>query len=748
MSNISAKITSIEPDVKPVKNTTKSTMAALPGDVKRLPKAKSHGVWIAGWLAALLWIGAVGAAYYFANMNGAQTSTATSFEQLSFIALAFIPAALIFAICFLISSFGKLASQTQSLVRAADEISRPDAAAQSRATSLASAVRSQIISVDSELSAAMESLAGMENVLRAHTDALTASHVEAKTQTLTMDERLTEQRTALKSLTGSFDERMASLSNMLTEHNERLSSSTHVAEQKIQEARVSVEGAAAKINASSEIVRSNALSASETLSDSQIKIAKLGEDIRQQAERLGELNSSHADDMKTLLSQLRDEQQEMEASIEDRLSRLRDMSLSAKVSTESLNSASEAGRQTVEALAQSAKLADDAVKKRFADMEDMVRYSNSRAESISDRAAKRVRDSLALTRLEIGRIEDDMHALEARMSRRAAGEPEELVVESRAATGWRKNLLRFRPLTGQSPIEDIEAEETAMTEMASDQSNEGAQDIAPIPRTAPASEPSPAPLSPRPAASASEPEPDIADSIAAIRRTPEPQIKPQSKTQTVVPTDMLDLSPKQEKDPDTLDIAQPEDASQSASPDLTLDIEEHPILSIPDTNADVLSPVISQPALNNLRRKAKAKSGWSWRGFLGGIDNDDNALQPSDTPVLTFDQIKAEIISRLSSIGLSPNSVVDEGCVIEAVNTRRFKGAAEMRNVVTLRLPSEIGYLKKAFATDENFRNQAEDFAQRYYQLLTGGADDRESLRETLQTVEGRAFILCDTALG
>lgn len=733
MSDISAKITSIEPDMIQTRYAVKS---AAPAYRVSAPKSGSGLAWIVGWIAVILWIGAITTAYYLTYKSGMQSPDPSLLNQLSFVALALIPAAFIFILCFLISTFGKLAAQTQHLVNAADHISRPDVGAQSRVTALASAVRSQIISVDSELSAAMDRLAGMENVLAGHVKALTASRVAASEQTKTMDERLSEQRTALKSLTGSFDERMASLSNMLTEHNERLSSSTHIAEQKIQEARVSVEGAAAKINASSEIVRSNALSASETLSDSQIKIAKLGEDIRLQAERLGELNSTHADDMKTLLTQLREEQRDMEANIEDRLSRLRDMSLSAKVSTESLNNASEAGRQTVEALAKSAQLADNAVKQRFADMEEMVTYSNSRAESISDRAAKRVRDSLALTRMEIGRIEDDMHALEARMARRTSGEPEELLVESRPATSWRKNLLRFRPLTGQSPIEDIEDIEAEEPNQSVSEHYDDSPLIQPTP-AAPLAPPSPF-----------EPEPDIKDSIAAIRRSPNSQDMTLRYSLKNASVEMLDLKAEDKITEDALEIPHPNNFQSHTPPDLSLDIEDHPVLSIPDANADVLSPVISQPAPQALRRKSKVKSGWSWRGFLGSIDDDNKVGTPAVSTATSFEQIKIDVIAHLTTIGLSPNIVVDEGCVIEAVNTRRFKGAGEMRSVVSLRLPGEIGYLKKALSTDEALRSMVEDFAQRYYQLLMTGADDRESLRETLQTVEGRAFILCDTALG
>ena len=725
MSDISAKITSIEPSAKPGRDEVKLVSPAAPPPPT--PPASQHhaaeettastrGLWMLGTFIALIWIAIVGAVYYFTFVANAGNSPLASWPMLTHSLIALLPAALILLLCSVMSRLVKLSAQTRSVINAVDLITRPDEAAQKRATHLASAVRSQIISVDSELAAALDRLAGMENVLRGHVSALTDSHVIATQQTHNISDQLTEQRTALKSLTGSFDERMASLSHMLTEHNERLSSSTHVAEQKIQEARVSVEGAAAKINASSEIVRDNAMSASQTLDESHAKIAKLGDDIRAQSEALGDLNSRHADDMKALLAQLQQEQQDLETSIEERLSRLREMSLSAKVSTESLNEASEAGRQTVEALAQSATLADSAVKTRFAEMEEMVRYSNSRAETISDRAAKRVRDSLALTRMEIGRIEDDMHALETRMSSRA-NHTEDLIVEPRS--GWRKNLLRFRPLIGQSPIQDVEPEAGAVDDVIK------------------------VPLRP-----SGDPEPTVEDLVLASEDLSAPQSAPISDDATSLDIPNLSDDIAQSKPaPEHVETQSPSPAVATPTDAPELHIDEPPTLPLPEPQSDLLSPVSRPSVPKSLRKSKKEKAGWSWRGFLGGIDN-DTATPQALTPQISFEARQASIIAELSKISLAPNSVVDEGCVIEAVNTRKFKGASDMRGVVNLRMPSEIAHLKAAFEANPELRASAEDFAQRYYQLLGNVSSDRESLRETLQTEAGRAFILCDTALG
>ena len=138
--------------------------------------------------------------------------------------------------------------------------------------------------------------------------------------------------------------------------------------------------------------------------------------IRERSSELDEVYRKHAQDLTSMIAQLRDEQQNLSISLDERLAKMRDMSLAAKVSAESLTDASEAGRQTVEALASATRITDTAVKQRFSEMEEMVKYSSDKAENISDQAARRVQDSLVQTRKEIARIEDDMLAMQSRLS--------------------------------------------------------------------------------------------------------------------------------------------------------------------------------------------------------------------------------------------------------------------------------------------------------------------------------------------
>ncbi len=73
------------------------------------------------------------------------------------------------------------------------------------------------------------------------------------------------------------------LSSTLDEQSGKLEASTQLAESKIQEARISIDGAAEKINAASDVVRGNTIQAASTLTKSHSEIESLAEMIRARA---------------------------------------------------------------------------------------------------------------------------------------------------------------------------------------------------------------------------------------------------------------------------------------------------------------------------------------------------------------------------------------------------------------------------------------------------------------------------------
>ena len=703
MSDISNKIMSIETEPAPeVKSAVPSyAPAAAAPSITEIRAGESTGaaVTVIAWMCAVLWLIAIGiAAWLWGGTDGLMSKPAPVMAGL--LALALIPTVLFILLGMMAKQVFSAAARSDALIAAASSLTRPDAEAQRRVTTLAQGIRSQIIGVDSELKAALDRLAGMENVLRGHTEALQGSHIAATRQTGDIAARLSEERAGLTQISNNFDERMGALSRLLSEHSDRLAQATQVAEQKIQEARVSVEGAAAKINASSEIVRENALAATESLQSGETKIASLGSSIKDQAVSLDEINAKHAKDMSELVSRLEEEQNRMRETMDARLQSMRDMSLSAKLSADSLNEAGDAGRKTIEALAESAGLADSAVRERFKEMEEMVNFSANKAESITDRAAQRVRDSLSLTRLEISRIEDDMRGLEQRLSDRSDDfERRETAVDITPKPKRKRSLLRFRPADNEEP------EALSLTSPEAE---------------APASPP-------QPAQTAAEQPLEI----------PRPQDRP-ARVKTVEPVS----SPLPESGP-AVPVAIP-DEIQSAAESLHIHSPPEPVLPIDMPEVPTLSSARIDPPQLRPRRE---KSGWSLKSLFGSGSEPETPQAIQDN-FADWDKECHEMTSLMSAQGLSPAAVVEAGTIIEAVNMRVAQGPDAMRKTVAMRLSEPVRHLQGVFSGDPDLRIKAEQFATRFYQVIASQDGDREAIRTKLETDAGRAFLLCDAALG
>lgn len=668
-------------------------------------------VTLCAWVCALLWVFGVGLiAFLWAPAGGLFKAPAPMLIAIT--ALALIPAILFLLLGMMAKRVLTAVSRSQALLAASEALTRPDAAVEGKVATLAQGIRSQIIGVDSELKAALDRLAGMENVLRGHTDALANSHLASTRQTGEIAARLSEEREGLKAVSSSFDERMGALSRLLTEHSDRLAQATQIAEQKIQEARVSVEGAAAKINASSEIVRDNALTATDSLSEGEAKITSLGEAIKTQADALNDINAKHAADMGALVARLEDEQARMRETMDARLDSMRDMSLSAKLSADSLTEAGEAGRRTIEALAGAATLADTAVRERFQEMEDMVNFSASKADNITGRAAQRVRDSLSLTRLEISRIEDDMRDLEQRLTNRSDDfERRETAVDVTPKPTWRKSLLRFRPAEPDEPVIEPQQEPFSLT-----------------PQDAPEETTNPAQRTDAPR--------DVMTSALDIPRL----IKNADKAPLDAP-----LEASVNAAAPALPNVVPTPVNDSPAPEsLVMETPPEPVLPIDMPQTSPLSASRIDPPHLRARKK---KAGWSLRSLFGG-ELETDAPKPVHDDFADWDAQCEAMVSSLAGLGLAPGAVVEAGTIIEAVNMRAAQGPDAMRKTVALRMGEPVRHLQSVFAEDHDTWLKAENFATRFYQVIAAANGDREGIRRQLETDAGRAFLLCDAALG
>jgi len=571
------------------------------------------------------------------------------------------------------------------LANAAERLSQPDRELIGKTKIMADIISAHIDGVNERISTAVASLDAMEEILKAQTGKLETSNKEATKTAAHIATSIQKQYAALDTISGTFDQRMNSLSGLLTKHTDNLAAATRLAEQKIKEARMSVENAATKINTASDTVRANTVEAASNLTASHEDIKAIGDILRTRSDDLSNIYSSHTSDLTAMIETLRKEQEGLGVGLEARLVKMRDLSLSAQASAESLSDASQAGKQTVEALAQSANLADNAVKKRFREMQDMVHYSSEHAANISDKAAQRVRDSLELARKEISRIEDHMGDLQARISK-----PADRSLEL---------------------IEDVVEETPAAT---------------------------PKSTTPKPEAPKKKKwtrlklKPLQDDALSPEQKTPLDQTNTGADLQ--IPEIEADLEDPYEDQP-PLELSEPLDDDDN--------LEEETVTQSTD---NILNRPGSSQADQT---SASTKSKFSLRNLFGNnADDGENASLSIATLFNEKDpQNASAIVEELSKIGFSPNAIVDDGCIIEAAATRVKHGHESMSKYVADHLKSPVEHLAKTLSKDDALSARVITFATDYNQSIESLAGRRAAVRSRLETEEGRAYLLCDAAL-
>lgn len=670
-----------------------------------------------GIAAVIIWLGASFAYMYGSFDLGRKLTDMTPMQIAGIVLAVLFPAILLGLLFYTMRQLSAMSVQAHQLSRAAYALTQPDESVIAKTAIMSKAVKTEIDSVDARIDQALARMNSLESVLKTQTSELAQATAATSQTTDEIASRLSTQRLALETIAGTFDNRMAMLSSTLDEQSGKLEASTQLAEHKIQEARISIDGAAEKINAASDVVRGNTIDAASTLTKSHEEIESLAEMIRARSAELDEVYRKHAQDLTAMIGELRDEQQDMSISLEERLVKMRDMSLSAKVSAESLTEASKAGKETVQALAEATRLTDTAVKQRFTEMENMVKFSGEKADSISDRAARRVQDSLSQTRKEIARIENDMVALQARLNAPQPAESLPLDIPEQPKPVKRPRI-RLKPLEEDFP-----------------------------PVEPPNFQPEPEPLTLRPT-----PEPD-----AVFEPAPAPEPQPQSiarpdekalelldeLTLEVEPLDLTaDMMPI---DPDAdIKTFSPETLT-SPSPDISVsDDTLRP--AAPPTTDEVVS------FGNKKSKPAKEKSGWRWRDMLGGLERPDDVTRQDEgfmplsmTPPREISDQR--MLASLASLGLAPAAVIDDGCIIEAANTRKTKGAIAMSQAVARRMGDPVRHLHRAMEENPALKTDTRAYVAQFQARIEAIENDREAIRTKLESDAGRAFLLCDAAL-
>ncbi len=597
---------------------------------------------IFGFVAALIWMVCVG--LMLSDLMGRTGAWAgmSALQKLGFTVMALFPLALIGLTTYAFRHIGRLSDASNKLHVTAEALMRPDDTVITRSTIMAKSIQAQVDEVNLKVSSALTRMELLDDMVKSQGSSLAKSTLAIDSTASDVEHRLSTQREGLETISTLFEGRMSQLSDMLDGHTAQLSSSGQMAEQRVQEARVSVESAAEKLATASETVRQNAVVAAQTLSGSHVEITQLGESVQEQSTRLDAVYRQHLNDLKIMLTELRQQQDVLGATMEERLSKMREMSMSAKVGAENLTEASKKGRETVEALTKAASLTDTAVRARFSEMEEMVKYSTARAESISETATRQVQNSLSTTRKEIARIEADMMDLMDKLGKAEAARPV---------------------------------------------------------------------LSPT-----SEPQ---------MQRAAAP---PQSELPSIEYRDIMNPEPIEEP---VFNLRRPVDAEVPPLPN-----QQKPDLDIYPVDTEDLPVTMRRPSGET---SGQDRGKWRLRGLFGSNDSLDNP-----EPHTVSDD---EIVRQLTALGLTPAAIVDDGCIIEASNTRITKGAPAMSDAVARRLTSPVSHLFKALEMDAALKTDATTFAKQFRNRLSGLEGDREALRKRFESDAGRAYLLCDAAL-
>lgn len=752
MANISSKISSIEPDdgiaaraaaliAQPESDETSTDKrlyerqaednrsdisAQAPTKIASAPGAEAPSY---GWInifiisCALLWIVTAAIIIYsfFDLGSGLDKFTPLQWAGLSLFVAG--PLLMIWVTGFALRQLARVSAQAHQLSVTAQQLLTPDETAVSRTGLMAKNIRSELDQVSHRVDSTLSRISSLQQTLDDQLQAINRTTYITENKSELIASRLSEEREALMSISSSFDETMKTLSSTLDTHGENLARSTKAAEQKIQEARISVEGATAKISSASDLVLSNTVEATSKLSSNQTDIARLGEELKIRATELDTVYSKHAADLAAMISDLRDEQENLGGTLEARLQKMRDMSLSAQVSAEHLTEASTSGRKTVEALADAARLTDSAVKQRFADMEEMVRYSNARAESISETAARRVQDSLSQTRKEIARIEYDMVALQDKLNRPENELPEN-EISAASATRRKKGISGLKPLA-----EDGKEETVSTPSKKKPKAKKKLAGLRPAPDARETFENTPKAAEALPAATPSEDSPKFQDpddlfilTIPKYGDAAEPG----------------NYAPRSENAHDL--VIEPLAAEDFEKPDP----DQHLLKFDPE----VLRRTVSEDDELISGQTGKPRPPW-WKSLLaGGRAPETNAIDQLTAVPKTPEPVSdANIVFTLAGIGLAPAAIVDDGCIIEAVNKRTGKGPLAMSEVITNRLEDPVLHLFNAVQSDPDLKQKITEFARRFHTSLSDVENNREAIRARLESDAGRAFLLCDAAL-
>lgn len=760
-------------------------VSPMTGEAALFHTPRKSGALVFGLIAAGLWLGLFLCLAIFVLKFGSNWPRYSAGQWTALAGLLIMPLLLIGLCTVMLRSIARLADGGEHLARAADALGKPDTRLAERSETLASVIKSQVDDVNEKLHSGLGRLSAIEEVLGTHQKNLAALNLEAESTTAGITSAIEHQKLSMREITSELDTRMSALTDTLAIQTDALNKASKLAEQKINEARLSVEGATSKINNASDIVRSNTVHAASTLADSHAEIKDLGVSIGERSAELDSLFGTHSQSLRDLVELIRVEQQSLGANLEERLEKMRDLSLAAQTSAERLGEASRAGKDTVTALAQSAAIADEAVKSRFAELEKMVKYSAQHTQGINDLAAQRVHDSLELSRKAISRIEADLAGIQARagtkeLNRSPAldliADPAPLSANLETQSEQEKkpvkrrwSRLRLKPaqslpvdpdLAIPNVRDQLKVSPPAQEERAA---NPAKEDLAPQRPPKPIEQSvngdTPSLLELRGPVTGVL---DSGESGAPVLKITMPKDAPPAKADVQAETPQL-------RDSNSAPIAAAKDQDLVVSA-----AQAGQDFDTQTVDPDLLTTPVAQIApFDDEDRPHKARRGLF--GLFGKKNSDDDSDVSSDTdggsmsivkPVIAAPakvdaekspappppidrrskDLSARLLRMLTDLGFTPHILIDDQIVETAADKRIQAGHEDMSRGVTAAITDPISQLAHKMAGNDYLSDMAIAFATNFDQEAQAASADG-SLKTLLATGDGRIYLLCDAAL-
>ena len=102
---------------------------------------------------------------------------------------------------------------------------------------------------------------------------------------------------------------------------------------------------------------------------------------------------------------------------------------------------------------------------------------------------------------------------------------------------------------------------------------------------------------------------------------------------------------------------------------------------------------------------------------------------------------------RLIKEQLSPDALIDTGCIQHAAYIRMKEGPFAMSRYVATHLGAAVEHLKRQLSHDSEFLTQVHDIAAAFPIREKLDQRDEDALNFILSSQSGREYLLCDAAL-